>query len=87
MAAEAVELPRPIVAACVECMSDDEISTILFPVALFVIQSLLDGRFSRIRGLGEIQHFGYVATWLRFNCGVEINEKAKAIKALKGMVK
>jgi hypothetical protein len=77
--------PEPIVASCIECMSNDEISGILFPVALFVIQTLLEGRFSHMRGLGESQHFGYVATWLRLNCGVEVNERNKALAALRGM--
>lgn len=77
--------PKPIVASCVECLSDDEAAKILYPVALFVIQRLLGGKFSHMRGLGEIRHFGYVASWLQLQCGVEINERNKALKSLCGL--
>lgn len=82
--------PQPITISCKECLTDEEIARFLAPVALFVIQTALRHAFwdenPEKRNKEAIQHFGYAEAYLRFRCGVDSNERTKALRALNGLI-
>ena len=86
---EASAPPQPITVSCKECLTDEEIARFLAPVALFVIQTALrhtSDENPEKRNKEAIQHFEYAEAYLRFRCGVNINERTKALRALDGLI-